>query len=48
MTAVTAIQSTARPSKIRNRVLWTLQIVLGLSCSSSSPPAARSSSSRRL
>ncbi|MDR7172214.1 putative membrane protein YphA (DoxX/SURF4 family) [Nocardia kruczakiae] len=32
MTAITATQSTAavRPGKIRNRVLWTLQIVLGL------------------
>jgi len=32
MTAVTATQTTAavRPGKIRNRVLWTLQIVLGL------------------
>ncbi|WP_036504949.1 DoxX family protein [Nocardia aobensis] len=32
MTAITATQTTAavRPGKIRNRVLWTLQIVLGL------------------
>lgn len=30
MTAITATQTVARPSKIRNRVLWTLQIVLGL------------------
>lgn len=32
MTAVTATQTTAavHPGKIRNRVLWTLQIVLGL------------------
>ncbi|MGW0252056.1 DoxX family protein [Nocardia goodfellowii] len=32
MTAITATQTTAtvRPGKVRNRVLWTLQIVLGL------------------
>ncbi|NKY46062.1 DoxX family protein [Nocardia cerradoensis] len=32
MTAITATQTTAavRPGKIRNRVLWTLQVVLGL------------------
>ncbi|MGW4848819.1 DoxX family protein [Nocardia brasiliensis] len=30
MTAITATQTTAHPGKIRNRVLWTLQIALGL------------------
>ncbi len=30
MTAITASASATNPGKIRNRVLWTLQIVLGL------------------